>query len=317
MQQLRGFVTKAIGNRCDVWVDTERRPYPCRVKGALRIGGKRSTNPIVVGDEVMFTPPIETSQDEIFIDEILPRRNYIIRKATNLSKESHILAANIDVALLVVTIKRPQTSLLFIDRFLTTAEAYGVTTHIVFNKVDDLSDQEAEILFEYDQLYSSIGYQCFLVSALKKKGLEKVLEQIQGQRTLLCGHSGVGKSTLINALIPEARQRTAEISSQHETGVHTTTYSEMLETPNGGWIIDTPGIKGFGTLEMNEANTSHYFREFWALHSRCKFSNCTHLHEPGCAIIAALEKGEIAPSRYRSYLSILDDRHEGTYREDL
>lgn len=316
--QLKGVVTKAIGNLCSVWVDDQKKSYPCRVKGSMRIEGRRTTNPVVVGDAVLFSPPKEEREDEeVFIDKILPRRNYIIRKSANLSKESHILAANIDIAFLIVTVKRPQTSLIFIDRFLATAEAYSVPVCLLFNKVDDLDDDELALLTDYIDLYSSIGYDCLPVSALCRKGLDPIKERIRGRIALFCGHSGVGKSTLINTLIPSADRRTASISAQHETGVHTTTYSEMLFFEKEGWVIDTPGIKGFGTLEMTEANTSHYFREFWDLHTQCRFSNCTHIHEPGCAVIRALEEGEIAASRYNSYLSILDDRYEGTYREDV
>ncbi|MDY6148794.1 MAG: ribosome small subunit-dependent GTPase A [Porphyromonas sp.] len=318
MQTKQGLVVKSVGNSCQV-ITLEGTSYQCLVKGNLRIKGIRTTNPVVVGDTVLFSPS-ENEGEITYIQKILPRRNYIIRKASNLSKESQILAANIDCAFLIVTVHRPATSFVFIDRFLATAEAYSVPVHLVFNKVDELTlETEQNLLKEYQKIYSNIGYPCHSISALHHTGIEELYPLLEGKITLLSGHSGVGKSTLINTLLPEAKLKTGAISQMHETGMHTTTYSQMLplEGLNGGYIIDTPGIKGFGTLEMNEANTAHYFREFFEKSKDCRFANCTHLREPGCAVLQALEEGHISSSRYNSYLSILDDQFEGSYRNDL
>lgn len=288
------------------------RAVECKVKGNFRLRGIRSTNPVAVGDGVTLTE--QEGQQVAFITEIDERRNYIIRKASNLSKQSHILAANVDLALLVVTIARPETSTTFIDRFLASAEAYRVPVCIAFNKVDDLTDEEREMKDYLEHIYSSIGYPCFSLSALRGEGVDELSQVLKGQTTLLAGHSGVGKSTLLNLLIPDAHARTAQISEAHGTGMHTTTFSELYELPEGGALIDIPGIKGFGTFNMEPEEVTHFFRDIFKLAADCRFSNCTHRHEPGCAVLDALEAHELAPSRYASYLSILEDKEEGKYR---
>lgn len=289
------------------------RAVECKVKGNFRLRGIRSTNPVAVGDGVTIRQA--EGEQVAFITEIDDRRNYIVRKASNLSKQSHILAANIDLALLVVTIARPDTSTTFIDRFLASAEAYRVPVCIAFNKTDDLNEEEQATLDYWEQIYSSIGYPCHRISALRGEGTDALVAQLKGRTTLLAGHSGVGKSTLLNLLIPDAHARTAHISDAHGTGMHTTTFSELFELPEGGALIDIPGIKGFGTFNMEPEEVAHYFRDIFAISADCRFNNCTHTHEPGCAVLAALENHELAPSRYASYLSMMEDKEEGKYRE--
>ena len=250
-----------------------------------------------------------------FITHIDERRNYIIRKSQNLSKQSHIIAANVDQAFLIVTVNYPQTSTTFIDRFLASAEAYSVPVVLVFNKRDILSDDERHYQQSMVHLYETIGYECREISAATGEGVEGLHKLLKGKITLLSGNSGVGKSTLINQILPEANLRTAEISDAHNTGMHTTTFSEMLELPEGGYIIDTPGIKGFGTFDMEPEELTSYFREIFHFSKDCKFSNCTHTHEPGCAVLKALEDHYIAQSRYQSYLGMLEDKDENKYRE--
>ena len=289
----------------------------CKVKGNFRIKGIRSTNPVAVGDRV-------TVNDECWITEIEDRKNYIIRKSINLSKQSHILAANVDQALLIVTVAKPETSTTFIDRFLASAEAYRVPVILIFNKVDLLNDDERNYQQMMVNLYETIGYECRIVSAETGEGIEELRPLLEGKITLLSGNSGVGKSTLINRLIPHANQRTAEISDAHQTGMHTTTFSEMIavdgfpvdtsaKTPT--WLIDTPGIKGFGTFDMEREELTSYFKEIFEFSKQCRFSDCTHTHEPGCAVLKAVEDHYIAQSRYQSYLSMLDDKDENKYRE--
>lgn len=289
------------------------RNINCKIKGNFRLKGLRTTNPVAVGDHVSI---VENADGTAFITAIEPRRNYIIRKASNLSKESHILASNIDMAALVITLSHPVTSTTFIDRFLATAEAYRVQALIVINKIDLLDDEESkELLDAVRYLYTSIGYEVMEVSAQTGEGVDGLMALLTGKVTLFSGNSGVGKSSLINRLIPGLNQRTASISDAHDQGTHTTTFSEMFELPSGGYIIDTPGIRGFGTIEMTEHEVSHYFPEIFETGQNCRFGNCTHTHEPHCAVIKAVEDSEIAQSRYTSYLSILDDIAPDKYRK--
>lgn len=310
MTKLRGIVVRNTGSLYEVKTD-EGQLVPCRVKGNFRLRGIRSTNPVAVGDRVVLT---ESGGDVAYIVEIEERRNYIIRKASNLSKQSHILAANLDLAVLMVTLVRPETTTTFIDRFLASAEAYRVPVVLAFNKMDDLSAEEREETEALIALYQNIGYHCYLLSAAEGHGVDALLAEMQGKVTLLAGHSGVGKSTLLNHLVPGANVRTAEISAVHGSGMHTTTFSELFELPGGGSVIDIPGIKGFGTFDMEAEEVSHYFREFFETSAECRFSNCTHTQEPGCAVLEAIERGEIALSRYESYISMLGDKEEGKYR---
>lgn len=311
-----GTVTRNTGSHYIVTL-TSGEERPCKVKGNFRIKGIRTTNPVAVGDHVEISAP---GNDGVsFITKILPRRNYIIRRASNLSKESHILAANIDLAMLVVTLDFPVTSTTFIDRFLATASAYDVEVLIVINKVDliDGTQEGRELLDAVAYLYRSIGYKVKEVSAQTGKGIPDLREYLAGKITLISGNSGVGKSTLINCLIPGLGLRTGEISASHETGMHTTTFSELFRLPGegGGAIIDTPGVKGFGTVDFDKNEVAHFFPEIFAESKNCRFYNCTHTHEPGCAVIAAVEDSRIAQSRYNSYLSILGDHDEGKYRK--
>ena len=276
----------------------------CRIKGNFRIRGIRSTNPVAVGDYVQVA--------EGWITDVEDRRNYIIRRATNLSKESHIIATNIDQVALIVTINHPITSTVFIDRFLATSEAYGVRTILIFNKIDLLTDEELAQLDELRALYESIGYPTLAISAIHLQPSE-ILPLLAGKTTLLSGNSGVGKSTLLNALFGREMTRTGIISTAHDKGMHTTTFSEMYFLPDGA-IIDTPGIKGFGSIDFAREEVSHYFREIFATSKNCRFGNCTHTNEPGCAVQDALIKGSIAISRYESYLSLLGDCTESKYR---
>jgi len=273
--------------------------------------GIRSTNPVAVGDVVTVVP---NNEGTAFITEIADRRNYIIRKASNLSKQSHIIAANVDQAMLVVTVNYPQTSTIFIDRFLASAEAYRIPVILVFNKVDMLDDDERRYLDMMINLYETVGYECRAISAQNGDGVDDLRLLLDGKITVLSGNSGVGKSTLINRLLPDANLRTAEISDAHNTGMHTTTFSEMLQLPDGGYIIDTPGIKGFGTFDIEREELTSYFKEIFHFSKDCRFNNCTHTHEPGCAVLKALEEHYIAESRYQSYLSMLDDKDESKYR---
>ena len=309
---MHGLVIKNTGSWYLVRTD-DGRAVECKVKGNFRLRGIRSTNPVAVGDGVTIKQA--EGEQAAFITEIDDRRNYIIRKASNLSKQSHILAANVDLSLLVVTIARPDTSTTFIDRFLASAEAYGVPVCIAFNKVDDLTDDERATMEYWQAIYTDIGYKCYAISALRNEGMESLKQELRGRTTLLAGHSGVGKSTLLNLLVPDAHARTAHISDAHGTGMHTTTFSELFELPDGGALIDIPGIKGFGTFNMEPEEVAHYFRDIFRISADCRFNNCTHTHEPGCAVLEALEQHRLAPSRYASYLSMLDDKDESKYRE--
>ena len=307
---MKGLVVKNTGSWYTVRTD-DGQLFECKVKGNFRLKGIRSTNPVAVGDRV------EVNIEERFgwITEIEERRNYIIRKSINLSKQSHILAANVDQALLVITVSRPQTSTTFIDRFLASAEAYRVPVYLIFNKSDQLDEDERHYQEAMVRLYETVGYECRQVSAATGDGIDELRPLLEGKVTLLSGNSGVGKSTLINRLVPGINLRTAEISDAHNTGMHTTTFSEMIPNAGGGYLIDTPGIKGFGTFDMEPEELTSYFKEIFHFSKECRFSNCTHTHEPGCAVLKALEEHYIAESRYQSYLSMLDDKNEGKYRE--
>lgn len=307
---MHGLVIKNTGSWYTVLTD-DGQLFDCKVKGNFRLKGIRSTNPVAVGDRVEI---VSNPEGTAFITEIDDRRNYIIRKSINLSKQSHIIAANVDQALLVITINYPQTSTTFIDRFLASAEAYRVPVILVFNKTDLLNVDEAHYQQMMIALYENVGYECHAISAVTGEGVDQLKSLLPGKITLLSGNSGVGKSTLINRFVPDANLRTAEISDAHNTGQHTTTFSEMIPLSEG-WLIDTPGIKGFGTFDMEPEELTSYFKEIFRFSQDCRFSNCTHTHEPGCAVLQAIENHLIAPSRYQSYLSMLNDKDEGKYRE--
>ncbi len=309
---MEGLVTRNTGSAYIV-LTQDNKVIECRIKGNFRLKGIRTTNPVAVGDLVT----IKINPDSTaYITAILPRKNYIIRKASNLSKESHIIAANLDKALLIISLSRPLTSTTFIDRFLATAEAYRVPAAIVINKIDELSEpDDKELLHAVTGLYASIGYDVIHTSAKTGEGIEELRDALAGNITLLSGNSGVGKSSLINKIIPDLNLRTGNISATHHTGMHTTTFSEMFPLPHGGYIIDTPGVKGFGTIDFQRAEVSHYFPEIFKYGQECRYHNCTHTHEPGCAVLKALEDSFIAQSRYASYLSILEDIDPEKYRK--
>ena len=361
---MKGLVNKNTGSWYTVLTD-DGQTVDCKIKGNFRLKGIRSTNPVAVGDRVTISPAGFQSASRVqgskaasqrskvqcptdvqrvagvsevaFITGIEDRKNYIIRKSSNLSKQSHIIAANVDQAFLIVTVNYPETSTTFIDRFLASAEAYSVPVVLVFNKLDLLNDDDRHIQQMLITLYENIGYTCVEVSAQTGEGIDRLFELLQGKITLLSGNSGVGKSTLINRLVPGVNLRTAEISDAHKTGMHTTTFSEMIRlAPKGeeslrdvqeevedpqppilggsGWLIDTPGIKGFGTFDMEPEELTSYFREIFHFSKGCRFNNCTHTHEPGCAVLKALEDHYIAQSRYQSYLSMMEDKEDGKYR---
>ena len=279
----------------------------CRIKGNFRIKGIRTTNPVAVGDIVTVT---KAADDADYITAVHPRRNYIIRRASNLSKESHILAANIDQALLVATLRDPVTQLNFIDRFLATSEAYGIPATLVLNKRDLWDEDDKEIGEAMKRLYELAGYDVIMLSAKTGEGTDALKEKLKGKISLVAGNSGVGKSSLINSLVPGADLRTGSISDTHRTGTHTTTFSEMITLPGGGEIIDVPGVKGFGTIDFDPENVSHYFPEIFRISEGCKYGNCTHTGEPDCAVRDAVDKHLISESRYASYLSILEEARQ-------
>ena len=306
-----GIILKTTGSHYRVKV-SNGDIVDCTIRGKLRLKGVKTTNPVTVGDFVQ----VELSdKNSGVITAVNDRKNYIIRKSTNLSRESHIIAANLDQAVLVVTIEFPETQLGFIDRYLVTTEAYSIPAILVFNKVDLLNDAAIDKLNQYISIYEPIGYRCLIVSAQTGYNMNLFKELIQNKTSLISGNSGVGKSTLVNTVEPDLKLKTNIISSAHLTGKHTTTFSEMLELPEGGYIIDTPGIKGFGTFDMAPEELTSYFRDIFQYSKECKFNNCTHTHEPGCAVLKALENHYIAASRYQSYLSMLEDQDENKYRE--
>lgn len=313
---MHGLVIKNTGYWYTVLTD-EGETIDCKIKGNFRLKGIRSTNPVAVGDFVTILP---NQEGTAFITAIDDRRNYIIRKSQNLSKQSHIIAANVDQACLVVTIAHPETSTTFIDRFLASAEAYRVPVILIFNKTDILDEDERRYLDMMMQLYRTVGYECVALSAETGEGVDVLMPMLEGKTTLFSGNSGVGKSTLLNRLVPGLNLRTAEISDAHDTGTHTTTFSEMIplpvkaETSARSWLIDTPGIRGFGTFDMEPEEVCSYFKEIFKFSADCRFGNCTHTHEPGCAVIKAVEDHYIALSRYNSYISMLNDKEEGKYR---
>ena len=307
----KGLVIRNTGSWYVVKTDSGLS-VECKIKGNFRLKGIRSTNPVAVGDRVQISG---TESGNSFITEIEDRKNYIIRRASNLSKQSHIIAANLDLCLLVVTVNYPETSTTFIDRFLASAEAYRVPVSIVFNKVDRYTEDELRYLEGLINLYNTIGYTCYKVSALTGEGIDEIRNLLKDRITLFSGHSGVGKSTLINAILPEQHQKTSEISAAHNKGMHTTTFSEMFPVEGNGYIIDTPGIKGFGTFDMKDEEVGHYFKEIFKFSAECKYGDCTHRHEPGCAVRQAVADHYISESRYASYLSIIDDSAPDKYRK--
>ena len=313
---MHGLVIKNTGYWYTVLTD-EGETIDCKIKGNFRLKGIRSTNPVAVGDFVTILP---NQEGTAFITAIDDRRNYIIRKSQNLSKQSHIIAANVDQACLVVTIAHPETSTTFIDRFLASAEAYRVPVILIFNKTDILDEDERRYLDMMMQLYRTVGYECVALSAETGDGVDVLMPMLEGKTTLFSGNSGVGKSTLLNRLVPGLNLRTSEISDAHDTGTHTTTFSEMIplpvkaETSARSWLIDTPGIRGFGTFDMEPEEICSYCKEIFKFSADCRFGNCTHTHEPGCAVLKAVEEHYIALSRYNSYISMLNDKEEGKYR---
>lgn len=327
---MTGLVIKNTGYWYTVLTE-DGATIDCKVKGNFRLKGIRSTNPVAVGDRVTITIASQTAKDKdkqtgdntAWITAIEDRRNYIIRKSSNLSKQSSIIAANIDQAMLIVTVNYPETSTTFIDRFLASAEAYRVPVILVFNKIDLLGEDELHYLDMMRTLYKTVGYESIAVSAETGENMEELRQMLTGKTTLLSGNSGVGKSTLINTLIPGVNLRTADISDAHNQGMHTTTFSEMIPLANdadnkpdaeAGWIIDTPGIRGFGTFNIKKEELTSYFREIFQFSKDCRFSDCTHTHEPGCAVLKAVENHYIAASRYQSYLSMMEDEEDGKYR---
>ncbi len=299
-----GRVIKSTGSWYTVR-DTDGKNHECRIKGQFRIKGLKTTNPIAIGDQVRFQ--IQDKEEVGVIDHIYERRNYIIRKATKLSKQSHIIAANLDQAILVVTLAKPRTSTGFIDRFLVTAEAYHIPARIIFNKIDLYDDKSWQAHQDFKEIYEKIGYPCYEISALNDINLEQIKDLLKNKISLFSGHSGVGKSALINKMESGLEIKTGDISDVHHKGKHTTTFAEMHELSMGGFIVDTPGIKEFGLIDFEVGEVAERFPEMRSLMQACKFNNCTHVHEPGCAVLEALKNGKISDSRYQNYLSIIND----------
>ena len=309
---MKGLVYKSTGSWYQVKSD-EGNFYQCRIKGKLRLSGIRSTSPVAVGDRVGFDLDDEAIGVIHTIDE---RENYLVRKSVNLSKQLHIIGANIDLVFLVITLKNPETFTTFIDRFLVSSAAFGIETVLLFNKMDQYTDNELEIVNELKELYTSIGYQSVFCSTKSNQGMSELRNLMKDNTSIFSGHSGVGKSTLINTVAPELRLKIGEISEQHGQGQHTTTFAEMFDLSFGGRIIDSPGIRGFGIADIDKEEIARYFKEFFKASENCKFNNCQHLSEPGCAVKSELEEGTIAESRYQSYLSMVLEE-EGPYRQDL
>jgi ribosome biogenesis GTPase len=303
LKHMQGLVIKSTGSWYQV-LASDGNSYDCRIIGKFRMKNIQTTNPIAVGDQVEIE--LEPEQNTGIIKKLHTRRNYIIRKSINLSKQAQIIAANLDQAFLVVTLAEPVTSFGFIDRFLVTAEAYGIPASLLFNKIDLFSEDGLEVLSEYESIYRNIGYPCYEISALEGTGIKVIEEELKDKTTLISGHSGVGKSTLINTLIPNADLKTGVISDWSKRGKHTTTFAEMIPLPFGGYLIDTPGISEFGVIDIDKGELGHFFPEFRERLNQCRFHNCRHINEPGCAIIQAVENEEITLSRYESYLSIYE-----------
>ncbi|MCH4895262.1 ribosome small subunit-dependent GTPase A [Marinilabiliaceae bacterium JC040] len=306
----KGLVIKSTGSWYSVRMDTGQT-YECRIQGKFRIKGIKSTNPVAVGDRVGVKIGKDDAHVIVAIEE---RKNYLVRKSINLSKQTHILASNIDRALLIATINYPQTTTVFIDRFLVSARAYGIPVTIVFNKFDAYTDKDKEQLAYLLDIYESIGYNCIITSAKESKNIKKVSDILKDQVTVLIGHSGVGKSTLINKIDPSLDLKTGAISDIHKQGKHTTTFAEMFDLEGGGSIIDTPGIRGYGLINMEKEELYHFFPEIFKESHNCKFHNCTHVHEPKCAVKKAVEEGRISSSRYESYLSMMNEDENEKYR---
>lgn len=309
---MKGLVIKNTGSWVTVRLD-DGNTVNCKMRGVLRLKGLRCTNPVAVGDRVQVE---DKGGDAPVVGDIEPRRNYIIRRSSNLSKEFQIIAANLDQAVLVATLTNPETSTTFIDRFLATAEAYQVPAVLAFNKIDLLDiDEWRSRLDDLKTLYENIGYPVITMSAATGEGADALRAQLAGKMSLLSGNSGVGKSSIINLLVPDAHVRVGDVSHTHHKGMHTTTFSELLDLPGGGAIIDTPGVKAFGTIDFERTEVAHYFPEIFRISDNCHFNNCTHTHEPGCAVLEAVEQGKIAPSRFTSYLSILEEDPNNKYRK--
>ncbi len=310
---MKGLVIKNTGSWVTVRLEDNGGIVNCKMRGVLRLKGMRCTNPVAVGDIVQVE---DKGGEAPVVGAIEPRKNYIIRRASNLSKEFQIIAANLDQAVLVATLTNPETSTTFIDRFLATAEAYQVPAVLAFNKIDLLTtDDLRQQLDELTTLYSRIGYPVIAMSATAGDGVDELKSLLGGKISLLSGNSGVGKSSIINLLVPDVNVRVGDVSHTHHKGMHTTTFSELLDLPGGGSIIDTPGVKAFGTIDFERAQVAHYFPEIFKISSDCRFNNCTHTHEPGCAVRDAVERGDIAFSRYTSYLSILEEDPNNKYRK--
>ena len=302
----KGIVYRSTGSW--YWVKTEENTFlDCRLKGKFRLKGIKHTNPVAVGDHVLFSFHQEGDRTTGIIEEILPRENYIVRRSVNLSKQTHIIAANIDQAFLLITLNNPPTFFAFIDRFLVTSQAYQIPVVLLFNKIDTYTTEELEAVQEMKAIYSKLGYSCRFISSFDESDVKEIAAMMEGKTSMFSGHSGVGKSTLINGIAPTLELRTSAISSQHQQGQHTTTFAEMFDLPGNIRIIDTPGIKGFGVVDISPEELGNYFPEFHALKNECKFNNCLHVDEPKCAISTAVESGEISPTRYASYLQLLEE----------